>query len=64
MPVDELPEQWPADAERDRVDAGDHAGRGERAGQVLGMDQQPNAEHLQRQPREDRGAEQAPEAGG
>ena len=63
-PVDELPEQWPADADRDRVDAGDHASRGERAGQVLGMDQQPDAEHRQRQPREDRGDEQASYAGG
>ena len=59
-----LPEQRSTDAERDRVDAGDHAGRGERAGQVPGMDQQPDAEHRQRQPREDRGGEQASYAGG
>ena len=32
-----LPEQRPADAKRDRVDAGDHAGRGEGAGQALRM---------------------------
>ena len=63
-PVDEPPEQRPADADRDRVDAGHRSSRGERAGQVPGMDQQSDAEHRQRQPREDRGGEQASYTGG
>ena len=58
------PEQRPADAERDRVGAADRAGGGERAGQVLGVDQQPDAEHRQRQAGDDREDEHAASAGG
>ncbi len=62
--VDEPTEHRTADADRHRVDAGDDAGCGEGASQPLDVDHQPDAEHRQRKPREDRRAEQAPCAGG
>jgi hypothetical protein len=62
--VDQPSEQRTADADPARVDTGDDPGRGERARQMLGMDQKPDAQHLQRQAGEDRGGEQALSAGG
>ena len=62
-PVDERAEQRAAEAERDRVRARHDAGHSERAGQVLGVDQEPDAEHRQRQPGDDRAREQAAGAG-
>ena len=61
--IDELAEQRAADAQRDRVDAADEAGGRERAGQMLGVHEQPDAEHRQRQPREQRDREQLAGAG-
>ena len=48
------PSSGPPTPSASAVDAGDDAGGGERAGQVLRVDQQADAEHRQRQPREDR----------
>ncbi len=62
--VHELTEARAADADRQPVRAGDDAGGGERAGEVLHMDQEADAEHRQRQPRKDREGEQASRAGG
>jgi hypothetical protein len=52
--VHDPPEQRAADAERAGEDCGDEAGGGERAGQPLGVHQQADAEHRQRQSRDDR----------
>ena len=60
--VDEPAQPRPADAERDGVGAADRAGGGERAGQVLRVDEQPDAERGERQPGDDRDDEQATSA--
>ena len=62
-PVDELSEQWPADAERHGVRRRDEARGGERAGQVNGVDEQSDAEHHERHARDDRDGQEAPRAG-
>ena len=62
--IDELTEPGTADGKRHRVDPGDDAGGRERAGQMLRVDQQADAEHRLRQPRDDRDGEQSPHAGG
>jgi hypothetical protein len=60
--VDELAKPRATDTERDRIDAGDDAGRRERAGHVLRVDQEADAEHRRRQSRDDRDDQQAPRA--
>jgi hypothetical protein len=61
--VDQPAEQRPADAERHGEGARDDAGRGERAGQVRGVDEQADAEHGHRQARDDRDDIEAQSAG-
>ena len=61
--IDDGPEQRSADAERHGIGAGHHAGCGERARQVLGVHEQSDAEHGQRQPGHDRDEEEAAGAG-
>ena len=61
--VDQPSEQRPADAERHAERARDDAGRAQRAGQPLGVDEQPDAEHRHRQAGEHRDGQQAKGAG-
>ena len=61
--IDERAEQRAADPQRERVGARDQAGGRERPGQVPGVDEQGDAEHRQRQARDDRHGEEAKGAG-
>jgi hypothetical protein len=62
--VDESPEQRGRDRAADRVRAADRPGDGERAGQALGVDEQRDAEHREREARKDRASEQRAGTGG
>jgi hypothetical protein len=57
-------EQRATDPERDGVDAGHEAGGAERPGEVLGVDEQADAEHRQREAGDDRDGEEAARVGG
>ena len=63
-PVDEPSEQRGGDRAGDRVSAADRAGDGERAGQLLSVDEQRDAEHREREASEDRASEQRACSGG
>ena len=62
--VDESAQERRGGRAADRICRADHAGDGERARQLLGMDEQRDAEHGQGQTGDDRGPEEGGRAGG
>ena len=61
--VDEAAKEWAAEAQGGGIRARHQAGGAERAGHVLGVDDQGDAEHRQRKPGEDRDREQMKRTG-